>query len=149
VKPLRISAEASTPRGFTVPPLNCTLQCNPSWDAVPTLLPIRQPSTDPTPKGKPGFEPWPRGAKVSPKTLSGDPLAGEFPGAASPSPCGFEEESQQHTSGPPSRQAESIPRFRVSIPDFATEFGAAFGVRYAHAACSDLSSTPDSSGHGS
>ncbi len=45
-----------------------------------------------SPPSKPGFEPWPRGTEVSPKTLSGDPLAGVNPGAASPSPCGSEEE---------------------------------------------------------
>ncbi len=94
------------------------------------MLPLQPLSTVPTPKGKSGFQPWPRGTKVSPKTLSGDPLAGVFPGAASPSPYGSEEEYQQRTQPPSTRQAEPVLKFRGPNRVFAIGGGGPESDRY-------------------
>jgi len=94
------------------------------------LLPLQPLSAVPTPKGESGFQPWPRGTKVSPKTLSDDPLAGMFPGAASPSPCGSEEEYQQRTQPPSTRQTEPVLRFRGPNRVFAIGGGGPERERY-------------------
>lgn len=69
------------------PPRGSMSPCRRTLAGRPQGEPVRRCRRSGTlpPSRSPGGGPWPRGAEVSPKTLSGGPLAGVFPGAASPS----------------------------------------------------------------